>query len=266
MTPQESRLLQDFLTQLVEAGDIPKDREAADLIQRAARAQPDALYLVVQRSLIQQQALDGAQRRIEDLERAARAGGATNPAAGAGSFLGDNAWGRGGGASRAAPDRGLASEAAAVFGSRSPATGAGGGPAESPVARASAGAGAGAGGSRAGGFLGQAAAMAAGVAGGAFLFHGIGSLLGHNADAAGGFLNPGGLEPITENVTINEYDGNGSNEAGSAAASDQDSRDWGADSARHDDSGGGSDYSDGGGDDFAGDFDGGDFGGDDGLA
>ena len=250
MTPQESRLLQDFLTQLGQAGSVPKDREADDLVQRAARAQPDALYLVVQRSLIQQQALDAAQRRIDDLERSARAGsGATTN-----SFLGDSAWGRGGGTNRATPDRGLASEAAAVFGSRPQApvaAAAGTGPVDSLAARQ------GGAGSRAGSFLGQAATMAAGVAGGAFLFHGIESLLGHNGGAGGGFLNPGGLEPVTENVTINEY---GNNDSSDPAA-----RDWNDDPGRQDDGGSGADYSDAGGDDSGGGFDG-DFGGDDGMA
>ena len=51
MTPQESTLLQTFLSQLVAAGQVPRDREADALIQRAASEQPDALYLVVQRTL-----------------------------------------------------------------------------------------------------------------------------------------------------------------------------------------------------------------------
>ena len=246
MTPQESKLLQDFLTQMVEAGSVPKDHDADDMIQRAARAQPDALYLVVQRSLIQQQALDAAQRRISELERAAQAG--SNPARS--DFLGGgSAWGRSSGAGRSGQDQGLGREAASVFGSRGPAVAAG-----RPALAQAQGAGpaAGAGGSRAGSFLGQAAAMAAGVAGGAFLFHGLGSLLGHGSGTGDGFLSPGGLEPVTENVTINEY-GKDSNDAGA-------SQDWGANdgtgaSDRWDDPGSSADYdagSDFGGDDFGG--------------
>ena len=64
MTPQESKLLDDFLAQLVAAGGVPKDGEADARIQQAARRQPDALYLLVQRSMILGQALEAAQRRI----------------------------------------------------------------------------------------------------------------------------------------------------------------------------------------------------------
>lgn len=249
MTPQESKLLQDFLTQMVDAGSVPKDRDADGLIQQAARAQPDALYLVVQRSLIQQQALDAAQRRISDLERAAQAG--SDPARS--SFLGaGNAWGRSSGASRNAQDQGLGREAASVFGSR--------GPAPAAAGRGSAltqtqggGAAAGAGGSRAGGFLGQAAAMAAGVAGGAFLFHGIGSLLGHGSEATDGSLSPGGLEPVAENDTSNSEYANDANDAG--ASGNWDANDNGGASGQWDDQGGSADYdagSDFGGDDFGG--------------
>ncbi len=254
MTPQESQLLQGFLTQLVEAGGLPKDRDADELIQRAARAQPDALYLLVQRALIQQQALEAAQRRIDVLE----SGAAAKRSQAASSFLSNDGWGRSaasGSASRPAQQGSLASEAAA-FAARSgqaPAglRGPGGGVNGAAPGQLAAAPGAG---SRGGSFLGQAAAMAAGVAGGAFLFHGIGSLLGQNADGGNASVSPGGFEPVTEDATAH---GAGSAQQDAGGVSDHSA-----------DAGGSADYADAdfrdadpGGDDFAGDFgdDGGDF-------
>lgn len=236
MTPEETKLLHEFLTQLVEAGAVPKDQEAEAQIQRAARAQPDALYLLVQRSLILQQALEVAQRRIAELERPASAG---NQGGSSGSFLGGGGWGRSAGADART---GLAHEAAAFQASRDGGrTGVApgrGDPRPSPQALAR-----GMPGSRAGGFLGQAAAVAAGVAGGAFLFHGIGSLLGQQDDGGSASLTPGTTEPAGDTVAFDDRAG--------------------ADDARPVD--GDQVAADGGaGDDFGSDL-GGDFGGDDGM-
>jgi uncharacterized protein len=203
MSPQESKLLSDFLAQLVAARGIQKDREADGLIQRAARDQPDALYLLVQRAMIQQQALDVAQQRIAHLESALA--GSAQPA-GSGSFLAGSSWGRSAN-ERTAP-RELAPAAAA--------TGQG---YERPPGRS-------------GGLLGQIAATAAGVAGGAFLFHGIESLLGHHAGAAGatGFLNPGGFSATAdtggeEAVQPGDW-GSGDTDSGATQAADVDSADF----------------------------------------
>lgn len=256
MTPQESTLLQTFLSQLVAAGQVPRDREADALIQRAASEQPDALYLVVQRTLIQQQALDAAQRRIAELERAA----SESPAAAApSSFLAGDGWGRSaaGTADRGGPQQGAAGPSRNPGGNE-----AGGRLTGAPPAAGTATAGAAPssrwapGGSRAGGFLGQAAAMAAGVAGGAFLFHGIGNLLGHGAGAgAGDFLNSGGLAPQAENLTVNEFIESPTDGADLArndyAGDDGGVRDVDADAGDQGD-GGGPDF---GGDDFGFDAD-----------
>ena len=69
MTPQESQLLKDFLAQLEAVRGVPKDAEAEALIKQAAGRQPDALYLLVQRSIMQDQAVEAASARITALEK-----------------------------------------------------------------------------------------------------------------------------------------------------------------------------------------------------
>jgi hypothetical protein len=68
MSPQDTQMLQDFLSQLVQARGIQKDQEADALIQRAVAQQPDAAYLLVQRALLVGQALENAKSRIATLE------------------------------------------------------------------------------------------------------------------------------------------------------------------------------------------------------
>jgi hypothetical protein len=272
MTPQETELLQDFLSQLVAAGGVPKDRDAEAMIQRAGREQADALYLLVQRSLIQQQALEVAQRRIAELERAANA----KATAGApSSFLGGDSWGR---SNRSlSSDRDRSVPAAGLRGNATPASApgavAGVGPAGGGAAAAGPSRWAGSG-SRAGGFLGQAAAMAAGVAGGAFLFQGIGSLLGQHGSGSG-LLNPGGPAPTGESMTTSDYteEHRGGEAGGEAPVNAPDGGDPALRDAGHDDQRGnygsadaglGDPGGDPGGDVLDGDF-GGDFGGDDGM-
>ena len=179
MNTEEKRLLSDFLDQLKGIRGAQKDEEALGLIQSAAEAQPDALYLLVQKSLLQDQALNGAKAQIAALQREL-ADARRNEGAGA-SFLGNNPWGAP--SARPAP-------AAAPQGYAQPAA-VPGGVGASPF----------------GSFLGSAAATAAGVAGGAFLFQGLESLMGHHGGGYGfsdtGYMGHGGAE----NVTINEYYG-----------------------------------------------------------
>lgn len=165
MTPDENRLLATFLDQLAQVRGIAKDPAAAAMIGEAAARQPDALYLLVQRSLLQDQALATANARIASLETQLRsAPGATSDSA----FLDPrNAWGR---AASAVPPAGAGSNpafgypAAPVYAQAPPRTGLFGG-------------------GQGGSFLTSMAATAAGVAGGAFLFQGIESLMGHHGDA-----------------------------------------------------------------------------------
>ena len=105
MTPQERTLLEDFLSKLARVQGVDKDPDADALIRQQAARQPDALYLVIQRSLLQEQALEASQARIQALEKqvgqlqdAARAATpAPAPAPAPRSFLGSlsaSGWGR----------------------------------------------------------------------------------------------------------------------------------------------------------------------------
>ncbi|MBV8158098.1 MAG: DUF2076 family protein [Dyella sp.] len=175
MTPQEQQLLEDFLQRLVNAGGVAKDPQADALIRQHLAGQPDALYLLVQRSLLQQQALENAKAHIAQLQSQ------VSSQQNGGSFLGGQqpAWGA---TPPAYPPQQSAPAAAPswrdrLFGSA---------PAQPPAAAPS--------------FLSQAATTAAGVAGGMFLFEGIENLMGGHH--AGGFLG-GGQPSVIENITEN---------------------------------------------------------------
>jgi len=159
MTPDERSLLTALLDDLAQAKGVNKDREAADLIDRAIRSNPDAVYLLVQHAILSNQAIANAKSRIADLE--SRLGLDTQSSfLGGGSPLSRGAsgpWGNVGG-SRA----GYQPQPSGYPQGMQPQSGG------------------------AGSFLRNAAATAAGVAGGALLFEGLSGLLGGgHANAAG---------------------------------------------------------------------------------
>lgn len=183
MNTEERQALERFLSQLTAIKGIEKNPEADRLIQDAVARQPDAAYLLIQRNLLLEKALENAKARIEELQRQPapvnRSGG---------SFLGGDPW-----AQPSAP-AGRAWDATPA-GYRQPAPPP---PAGTP------------------GFLSNMASTAAGVVAGSFLFQGIESLI------HGGQHDPWGASPgghVTENTTINNY--YGSDPAPSGA--DQDS-------------------------------------------
>jgi hypothetical protein len=163
MSPQERQVLQDFLNQLIQVRGVVKDPEADAMIAKAVAQQPDAPYLLVQRALLLEQALNNAKAEIAALQNQQRAA----PQASS-SFLDPNAWGNSA-AVRPAPAAQPAPVAMPQY--------------QTPQAMAPSGGPSfmrgGMGGM--GGMLGNIAATAAGVAGGQFLFHGIENLLGHHA-------------------------------------------------------------------------------------
>ena len=172
MTTDEQRLLEPLLRQLTAIKSVAKDPDAQRLIENAGQQQPDALYLLVQKALLQEQAIEGLRAQVASLE-GQLSNARTTP--GAAGFLDRNPWG--------APTRQPAGVAT--------------NPGYSPFPSAAAP-------SPLGGFLGAAAATAAGVAGGAFLFHGIESLLHHpQATDFHGAGYQDGQGP--ESVTINHY-------------------------------------------------------------
>ncbi len=175
MTPTESRMLNEFLMQLRQVQGMQKDPEAAALIADAALAQPDALYLLVQRALLQDQALASASARIAALEAQA----VPVPAVAPSSFLdgGNNAWGRSATPVSARAYNAPVSAASVPVASAAVASAPAAATTQAPTSPGFLGGGG-------GNFLGTMAATAAGVAGGALLFQGIGNMMGHHGAAA----------------------------------------------------------------------------------
>jgi uncharacterized protein len=151
MTLQEKELLERFLNQLAAARPGVKDPEAEALIRDAVARQPDAAYLLVQRAIQLEQALQVTQVQAQTLQseldqlRPAHRGG----------FLSDPTWGSSAPATSA---QGAGNLRQAAPTARPPLSGAW----------------------SSGGLLGNIASTAAGVVAGSFLFQGIDRLLHHN--------------------------------------------------------------------------------------
>ena len=180
MNTEESRLLREFLGQLTQIRGVTKDHDADRLIHEAASLQPDALYLLVQKALLQDQALRTAQSRIRALQQQLDHANRQQTSASQSGFLSRDPW------ATTAPQNQYSPPVTPVNPGYPPM---GGPTGPSPF----------------GSFLGSAAATAAGVAGGAFLFHGIGSLMGHHGNGLGSSdaaFQTGHEAP--ENVTINQ--------------------------------------------------------------
>lgn len=193
MNEQERDQLNRFLQQLVEVKLSSKDSEAERLISEALTRQPDAAYLLVQRSLLLEQAVNHAQAQIRELQ-------AQRPAASGGGFLGGDPW---------RPATGNAVPGASNY--QVPSTG--GTVNAAPAAGLASGASS---------FLGNVATTAAGVVAGSFLFQGIESLLGHHASPSpwGGQSGFGGAEHFSEQTVINNYYGD--NDPSTTVADNQD--------------------------------------------
>ncbi|MCX7142712.1 MAG: DUF2076 family protein [Proteobacteria bacterium] len=159
MTPQERELLGAFLQQMTQVQAGQKDAEADALIREAAVRQPDAAYLLVQRAMGLDYALQAAQAQTAKLQAELDQLRANAP----GNFLGtSNTWGR----PTPAPNT-----------AQSPVT-----PAARPAAQAApAAAQASSWGS---GMLGTVATTAAGVVAGSLLFQGMQGLMGHHNQTA----------------------------------------------------------------------------------
>lgn len=188
MTPQEREQLTQFLKQLADVRAGEKNAEADALIREAAARQPDAAYLLVQRAMLVEQALNAAKAQIAQLQgqlQAQQGGGR-----GAGSFLGGgNPW-----ALDAAPPA-----PAGVPGAGNYQTPRGGAMFNAAPAPAPSGGGAGS-------FLGNVATTAAGVVAGSFLFQGLESLLGgHHASPSSLWGDAGAGEHVAEQTIINNY-------------------------------------------------------------
>ena len=200
MSPQETQILQDFLNQLTQARGIAKDPQANTLIANAVAQQPDAAYLLVQRALLMDQALNAAKAQVATLQSQLQA---AQPAS-RGFLDPADAWGNG--------TVTAARPAAAPMMASAPAPYQPPMPAQAPIAAPSFL------GGGVGSVLGTVVATAAGVAGGAFLFQGIEHMMAHNSGS--GFL---GQQPAPlGNTTINNYydDDKSSNDSSTGDDSD----------------------------------------------
>lgn len=68
MSPDERQLLTDLFDRIRGSATTPRDPEAESLIANAVRAQPYAPYFLAQAVIVQNQALEAANQRIEDLQ------------------------------------------------------------------------------------------------------------------------------------------------------------------------------------------------------
>lgn len=210
MNPQERDQLTQFLKQLSEARVGEKQAEADALIRETVAKQPDAAYLLVQRAMLVEQALNTAKAQIAKLQHQLQSqlqSQSQNARSGSrdGGFLGGgNPWAQsldgGGAGSASVPGAGnyQMPRGGSMF-NAAPTAPAGGG---------------------AGSFLGSVATTAAGVVAGGFLFQGIESLVGgHHASPSSAWGDTAG-EHVSEQTIINNYydsspgDGLAGNDAG----------------------------------------------------
>jgi hypothetical protein len=204
MTPEERNLLTSFLRDLDQARGGQKDPEADSMIIQVLSRNPDAAYLLVQHTILADQALHAAQARIAELENAARG---AEPQGG--GFLG------GGSGPWSQPQQPAAEPAPKYYDPQyAPQQPQYAQPqyaqpqyaqpqqpyAPPPASPFSTGGGLGS-------FLRTAGTTAAGVVGGEMLFEGLSGMFGghHGGGFGGGYGGGfGGGAPV-ENVTVNEY-------------------------------------------------------------
>lgn len=202
MSPEERQLLVGLFERTRSAGAGPRDQEAEAFINEQVKAQPAAPYLLAQTVIVQEQALKGANARIQELEDRVR----ELESKPVGGFLG----GLFGGGPRQAPQpRPLPGGAPGGFGG--PPSGPGGPWGQNPAAGGYAPQGWGQqqAPSEGGGFLKGALGTAAGVAGGVLLADGIRNLFSHGSGYGGmGNLGIGsGFSPTGGDTIINNYYG-----------------------------------------------------------
>jgi len=70
MTPQERQLVDDLFDRLAKVEGAPRDPDATAAIQDGLRKAPNAIYVLVQTVLLQDEALKRADARIQELEQA----------------------------------------------------------------------------------------------------------------------------------------------------------------------------------------------------
>ena len=188
MNAQEREQLNQFLQQLVNVKLSEKDSEAANLINESIALQPDAAYLLTQRCLLQDQALQVAQAQIADLQRQLQQ---KNTGSSNNSFLNDNPWAPASSNTNGVPG---ASNYQIPSAPTTQDNAAYARPAPQNAGFGSS-------------FLGNVATTAAGVVAGSFLFQGIGNLLGHHPTQSAWGQQPTNAEHLADQTIINNYYG-----------------------------------------------------------
>ncbi len=236
MSPEERQMLTGLFDRIRGAAGTPRDPEAEALISDNVRSMPYAPYLLAQAVIVQDQALQAANGKIQELESRLRAEQQPQQAPGAGGFLGgiSSIFGGGNPPPRPAPPPPQGSPWGQQQYAPPPPQG-------GPMGGAPGGF-MGGGAPGGGGFLKGALGAAAGVAGGVLLADSIRGLFGQHNNPLGmatGF-SPG-ADSGNETVINNYYEGDqgqspDSIDYGSTPDSSNDSYD-----ASYDDSSNGSD-------------------------
>jgi uncharacterized protein len=232
MSPEERDLLTGLFDRIRGAANTPRDQEAETLIQDATKTQPYAPYFLAQTVLVQDQALQAANSRLQELEgkvKELESKAASQPRSGGflsglGSLFGGSGPSAAPRAPAPPPSSGGWNQPPPQGGWQRPPQGyAPSGPVPGPWS----------GGGGGGGFLTGALGTAAGVAGGVLLADSIrGLFAGHN-NALGIGTGFGGMNPGFGGETIinNYYDSPGSSLAQQDAA--QDAQQDAADNAQY---------------------------------
>jgi uncharacterized protein len=214
MTPDERQLITGLFDRMRAFALPQKDREAETLINQAVRAMPDAPYMLVQSVLVQEQALEASNARIQELEERVRdLEQGPQPQQGSGSFLGGLFGGT-------RPDAERRPSSVPVIGSRA------GSLPSMPQSRAQAApemqqpAG--------GGFMRSAMTTAAGVAGGMLLAEGIRNMMGGSSAHATPSTAAGDAEKQKTKDTADDERQDAEEEA-AYDPSQNDVPDWGGD-------------------------------------
>ena len=179
MTPQERELTVSFLQQLTQAQVGQKDSEADALIREACARQPEAVYLLVQRAIALDVALQATQAQVAKLQAQLDQ---VQPDARGGFLDSSNAWGKTAATRGATPPSSTPAASSYAPARSAPQAPLAPQAPSAPPARAS---------SWGSGMLGNVATTAAGVVAGSFLFQGIQGLMGHH--------NPG-ANPLADSV------------------------------------------------------------------
>ena len=232
MSPEERQLLAGLFERTKAASSAPRDQEAETFISEQVKAQPYAPYLLAQTVIVQEQALEGANARIGELEARVR----ELESKPAGGFLG----GLFGSQNAGVPPR-AAPRPTGPWGNQGGQGGYAGGyappPAPPPGYYPQEPGG--------GGFLRGALGTAAGVAGGVLLADSIRNLFSHGGmGGMGNMANLGigsGFVPTSETTIVNNYygdDAGPSHDAGyQTGYDDQSDDDYSTDAGYDDDSG-----------------------------